>query len=280
MKRYRHYNRKRAIVLACFGSVIQQQKYLDLKDIVEEKFPDCEVFISFSSRMVIKLLKKQKKEIYKNLPQTLADVDMQGFKHVVVSSINIYPTDEHEYLKKIVDGFKHFSLANISFTNAVLTKTKETSDLLKDLNEQITQEDTANLYVIHGTPKLDTVGIDSINYTSSFLEMISEKNFTCSLEGAMPYNQIKDALKLKMQKAGIKKVQVVPLLLVSGNHYMKDMYEIKDDLSDLFESSIVSSITKAEQFNLIQLEKVQTIILKEIESSFKMMGIRHKQFTY
>ncbi|MFA9374842.1 sirohydrochlorin cobaltochelatase [Poseidonibacter sp.] len=280
MKRYRHYNRKRAIVLACFGSVIQQQKYLDLKNTVEEKFPDCEVFISFSSRMVIKLLKKQKKEIYKNLPQTLADVDMQGFKHVVVSSINIYPTDEHEFLKKIVDGFKHFSLANISFTNAVLTKTKETSDLLKDLNEQITQEDTANLYVIHGTPKLDTVGIDSINYTSSFLEMISEKNFTCSLEGAMPYNQIKDALKLKMQKAGIKKVQVVPLLLVSGNHYMKDMYEIKDDLSDLFESSIVSSITKAEQFNLIELEKVQTIILKEIESSFKMMGIRHKQFTY
>lgn len=280
MKRYRHYNRKRAIVLACFGSVIQQQKYLDLKNTVEEKFPDCEVFISFSSRMVIKLLKKQKKEIYKNLPQTLADVDMQGFKHVVVSSINIYPTDEHEFLKKIVDGFKHFSLANISFTNAVLTKTKETSDLLKDLNEQITQEDTANLYVIHGTPKLDTVGIDSINYTSSFLEMISEKNFTCSLEGAMPYNQIKDALKLKMQKAGIKKVQVVPLLLVSGNHYMKDMYEIKDDLNDLFESSIVSSITKAEQFNLIELEKVQTIILKEIESSFKMMGIRHKQFTY
>lgn len=280
MKRYRHYNRKRAIVLACFGSVIQQQKYLDLKNTVEEKFPDCEVFISFSSRMVIKLLKKQKKEIYKNLPQTLADVDMQGFKHVVVSSINIYPTDEHEFLKKIVDGFKHFSLANISFTNAVLTKTKETSDLLKDLNEQITQEDTANLYVIHGTPKLDTVGIDSINYTSSFLEMISEKNFTCSLEGAMPYNQIKDALKLKMQKAGIKKVQVVPLLLVSGNHYMKDMYEIKDNLSDLFESSIVSSITKAEQFNLIELEKVQTIILKEIESSFKMMGIRHKQFTY
>lgn len=280
MKRYRHYNRKRAIVLACFGSVIQQQKYLDLKNTVEEKFPDCEVFISFSSRMVIKLLKKQKKEIYKNLPQTLADVDMQGFKHVVVSSINIYPTDEHEFLKKIVDGFKHFSLANISFTNAVLTKTKETSDLLKDLNEQITQENTANLYVIHGTPKLDTVGIDSINYTSSFLEMISEKNFTCSLEGAMPYNQIKDALKSKMQKAGIKKVQVVPLLLVSGNHYMKDMYEIKDDLSDLFESSIVSSITKAEQFNLIELEKVQTIILKEIESSFKMMGIRHKQFTY
>lgn len=280
MKRYRHYNKKRAIVLACFGSVIEQQKYLDLKDVIQEKFLDCDVFVSFSSRMVIKMLKKEKDEVYKSLAQTLADVDMYGYKHVVVSSINIYPTDEHEFLKRVVDGFKHFSLANLTFTNAVLTKTKETSDFLKDLDEKITQKDTANLYVIHGTPKLNTLGIDSINYTSSFLEAISQTNFTCSLEGAMPYDQVGSALKAKMKKAGIKKVQVIPLLLVSGNHYMKDMHEIKDDLSDMFDSSIVSSLTKGEQFNLIELEKTQTIITKEIEESFKMMGIHHKQFTY
>lgn len=280
MKRFRHYNRKRAIVLACFGSVIEQNKYLELKELIVKQFPDCEVFVSFSSRMVIKLLKKKKNEIYKNLPQTLADVDMQGFKHVVVSSINIYPTDEHEFLKKIVSGFKHFSLANLAITNAILTKTKETSDLLSYLNENVTQKDTANLYVIHGTPKLNTVGIDSINYSSSFLEMIGPDNYTCSLEGAMPYNKIKEALKLKMKRDGVKKVQVVPLLLVSGNHYIKDMYEIKDDLSDMFESSLVKPLTKGDEFNLIELEKVQTIIIKEIEESFKMMGIRHKENTY
>lgn len=83
-----------------------------------------------------------------------------------------------------------------------------------------------------------------------------------------------------MKKAGVKKVQVIPMLLVSGNHYMKDMHEIKDDLSDMFDSSIASSLTKGEEFNLIELEKTQTIISKEIKDSFKMMGIQHKQFTY
>jgi sirohydrochlorin cobaltochelatase len=220
MKRFRHYNKKRAIVLACFGSVIEQQKYLDLESTVVEKFPDCDVFVSFSSRMVIKLLKKKKNEEYKNLPQTLADIDMLGYKHVCVVSINIFPTDEHEVLKKIVDGFKNFSLANICCTNALLTKAKDTTAFLKDLNEQISKEDTANVYVIHGTPKLDTIGIDSITYCSSFLELISEKNFTCSLEGAFPYSVIHDVIKSKIEKIGLKKVQVVPLLLVSGNHYI------------------------------------------------------------
>ena len=280
MKRFRHYNKKRAIVLACFGSVIEQQKYLDLESSIVEKFPDCDVFTSFSSRMVIKLLKKKKNEEYKNLPQTLADIDMLGYKHVSVVSINIFPTDEHEVLKKIVDGFKHFSLANISCTNALLTKTKETTAFLKDLNEQISKNDTANLYVIHGTPRLDTIGIDSINYSASFLELISENNFTCSLEGAFPYFEINDVIKSRIEKLGLKKVQVVPLLLVSGNHYIEDMFEIKDDLSDKFESFIVPSLTKSEKFNLIELPMIQNIIEKNIQNTFKMMGISHKEITY
>ena len=280
MKRFRHYNKKRAIVLACFGSVIEQQKYLDLENKIIEKFPDCDVFTSFSSRMVIKLLKKKKNEEYKNLPQTLADIDMLGYKHVSVVSINIFPTDEHEVLKKIVDGFKHFSLANISCTNALLTKTKETTAFLKDLNEQISKDDTANLYVIHGTPRLDTIGIDSISYSASFLELISENNFTCSLEGAFPYFEINDVIKSRIEKLGLKKVQVVPLLLVSGNHYINDMFEIKDDLADKFESFIVPSLTQSEQFNLIELPMVQNIIEKNIQNTFKMMGISHKEITY
>lgn len=280
MKRFRHYNKKRAIVLACFGSVIEQQKYLDLENRIVEKFPDCDVFVSFSSRMVIKLLKKKKNEEYKNLPQILADIDMLGYKHISVVSINIFPTDEHEVLKKIVDGFKNFSLANISATNALLSKTKETTAFLKNLDEQISKDDVANLYVIHGTPKLDTIGIDSISYTASFLELISEKNFSCSLEGAYPYFEINEAIKLKIEKLGIKKVQVVPLLLVSGNHYINDMYEIKEDLEDKFEAYIVPSLTQSEQFNLIELPMTQTIIEKNIQDSFKMMGISHKEITY
>ncbi len=280
MKRFRHYNRKRAIVLACFGSVIEQQKYLDLEEKVKEEYPDCEVFTSFSSRMVIKLLKKKKKEIYKNLPQTLADVDMLGFKHVVVVSVNIYPTDEHEFLKKIVDGFKHFSMANLGITNPVLTTTKDTTVYLKELNEQVSKVDTANLYIIHGTPKLNTVGIDSINYTSSLLEILDERNFSCSLEGAFPYFSINEALKRKIKEKGYKKVQVVPLLLVSGNHYIKDMFEIKEDLEDCFESSIVESITQSENFNLLEFPKTKEIIIKNIKESFKILGISHKTMTY
>lgn len=280
MKRFRHYNQKRAIILACFGSVTERQKYIDLSEKVRQQFPDCAVFMSFSSRMVIKLLKKQKNEEYKNLPQTLADVDMLGYKHIVVASINLYPTDEHEYLKKIVRGFSYFSLANIRICDAILTKTKETSIFLKELSAALAKENTASLYIIHGTPKLDTIGIEAISYTKELLELIDERNFFCSLEGAFAYEIIKERLKDKIKKNGYKKIELVPLLLVSGNHYDKDINEINKDLSLDFESSIVESMSGSKNFNLIELEQIEEIIFGNIKESFRMLGVTHKTITY
>ena len=269
MKRYRHYKQDKAIILSCFGSVIEQDKYLDLKKLVESTFPEIDIFLSFSSRMVLKDLHKRDMD-YKNLPQVLADVDMLGYKNIIVASINLFPTDEHEVIKKIVDGFNNFSLSNIRYTNAILTKTKETTLYLKGLNETVSKDSVANLYVIHGTPALELGGIESISYSASLLEMLG--NYTCSLEGSFPFYAIKQQLMKKMLADGVKKVQVIPMLLVSGNHYIKDMLEIKDELSELFDSSIVETQTKGERFNLMELESSKNIILNNIKEEITKLG--------
>jgi len=271
MKRYRHYKKDKAIVLACFGSVIEQEMYLSLKKEVEAKFEGVDVFLSFSSRMVLKDLQKRGMD-YKNLPQVLADVDMLGYRNIIVASINLFPTDEHELLVRTVEGFKNFSYANIRATKAIINKTKETSLLLKKMNESINQEQWANLYVIHGVPILDLAGLSSVSYTDAFLKAISKKNYTCSLEGAFPYYAMKERLMEQMREDGVTHVQVVPLLLVSGNHYFKDMVEISDELGEQFESRVVPSITNAERFNLIELEDIRSVIFQNIKEEITKLG--------
>ncbi len=271
MKRYRHYKKDKAIILSCFGSVIEQDKYLDLKKTVEDTFPEVDVFLSFSSRMVLKDLHKRDMD-YKNLPQILADTDMLGYKNIIVSSVNLFPTDEHEVLKKTVDGFNNFSLSNIRYSNAILTKSKDTTLFLKSLDEAVTQKETANLYVIHGTPALELGGIESIRYSADFLEFIGNDNYTCSLEGAFPFYAVKDKLIAQMKNDGIKNIQIIPMLLVSGNHYIKDMVEIKDDLSTDFNSSIAKSLTIGDRFNLIELDNSVEIIINNIKEEITKLG--------
>jgi sirohydrochlorin cobaltochelatase len=271
MKRYRHYTKDKAIILSVFGSVIEQQKYLDFKELIEKEFSDIDVFLSINSRMVLKDLIKKGFD-YKNLAQTMADADMQGYKNIIVSSVNLFPACEHELLKKTIHGFQQFSFANIRLSNAILTKTKDTTLFLKELDNLVSKKNTANLYVIHGTPKLEFGGLASVTYSAKYLENKNENNYTCSLEGAFPYFAIKDELIKKMKKNDVKKVQIIPLLLVSGNHYIKDIVEIRDELSEHFKSKIVKSITEDKKFNLLEWKNTTNIIVNNIKEEIVKLG--------
>jgi len=278
MKRYRHYNKETAIILSCFGSVIEQEKYFEFQEYIEKEFPQIPVFTAFSSKMVIKGLEKEGK-FYKNLPQVMADVDMEGYKRYIVVSVNIFPTDEHEVLMRMVKGFREFSLANIRYTNALLTKTKETSNYLNFLDAKIREKtpESINLYIIHGVPVLNLAGLESVRYASKFLELIHERNLTCSLEGEFPFFAIKDAVKRKILKItqGDRsiKVNIIPLLLVSGNHYDKDMREIADEVAQYAHAEIVSSINDDEKFNLLGQKEVREIYKDAISVEIKKLGL-------
>jgi sirohydrochlorin cobaltochelatase len=278
MKRYRHYNKETAIILSCFGSVIEQEKYLEFEKYIQEHFADIPIFTAFSSKMVIKELAK-KGETYKNLPQVMADVDMEGYKRYIVVSVNIFPTDEHEVLTRMVKGFREFSLANIRYTNPLLHKTKETSNYLNFLDAKLREENSEiiNLYIIHGVPVLNLGGLEAVNYTAAFLQRINEKNITCSLEGEFPFFAIKDAIKRDILKltGGDKsaKVQIVPMLLVSGNHYDKDMKEICEEVGAYCDASIAPSFTQDKKFNLLGQKEVQEIFRENIAVEIKKLGV-------
>ncbi len=262
--------KKNAIILTVFGSVIEQEKYQVLKKLVEQEFPDCDVYIAVSSIFILKVLLRKGFE-YKNLAQNLADADQQGYSNIIVTSITLFPTYEHEKTKKIVQSFREFSSSNIVNTNAIFSKTKETTLFLNDLDKLVNKHKTANLYILHGTPKLETAGLASVDYVTQYLQKKSSNNYTCSIEGAFPFFAVKEDLIQRMKNDGVKKIQIIPMLLVSGNHYIKDMVEINEELNQHFKSKIVNSFTVSEKFNLLELDGVQEIIVNNIKESIKLI---------
>ena len=256
-------NKKNAIILTLFGSVKEQEKFQTFKKVIEKEFQECDVYIAVSSKFILKALKKRGFE-YKNLAQNLADADQAGYENIIVASITLFPTFEHEQSKKIVQSFKSFSSSNIVSTDAIFSKTKESTLFLKELNERVSKKDVANLYVLHGTPRLETAGIASVNYVTQYLE--KKGNYTCSIEGAFAFLETKEDLIDEMKRDGVKKVQIIPMLLVSGNHYEKDIVEINEELNEHFKSKIVKSLLESERFNLLELEATQNIVIQNIKN--------------
>jgi len=62
------------------------------------------------------------------------------------------------------------------------------------------------------------------------------------------------------------------MLLVSGNHYIKDMNEICDELSENFKTKIAKPVTKDEKFNLLNIPQIQDIITTNIKQEIIKLG--------
>ncbi|WP_245688538.1 sirohydrochlorin cobaltochelatase [Vibrio sonorensis] len=157
MKRLRHYTKGTAIVLSCFGSVVEQKRYLELKEKVQARYPNCEVRVATSSRMVIKKLASEGKD-YQHLPSVLASLDLEGYQRILVASCYLFPTDEHKQVELITQGFKNFSLSAIDHTPAIIHHTHCATDLLSAINERFSHGSDLNLFV-HHAPLIWTIRV-------------------------------------------------------------------------------------------------------------------------
>lgn len=267
MKRLRHYNQGTAIVLSCFGSVIEQQRYEDLAARVRETYPDTHVRVATSSKMVIKKLARKDNQCF-SLPQVLADLDTQGYERILVVSVYLFPTDEHRYLTSIVDGFKQFSLARIEQTPAIMHHSQLATRLISALHERFMPREHFNVFIHHGAPMLDNPGHQAIHYSADFLSSLSERNFACSLEGAWPFQLLKDEMlrRIKALHTGGGKpvLNLVPLLLVSGNHFINDLNEIKEALSQDADVKIAEPV-QGDKFCMLDMPELLDVLDRQIK---------------
>lgn len=241
MKRLRHYNKELAVVLSVFGSSephAMSQYDLLKQEIKDSLPPETEVRMAISSRTVLKKLGQQ----FYTLPQELANVDRLGYKKVVVASVNMFPTDEHDYVLKITEAFKNISPARYEVTAPLFTKTKPTNEYLKALNNDLRQKygDTDIVYLAHGASNLYCIGNQAFLYVREYLKTLNPRNFFHTIEGAFKYEGDRDGV-------------IVPLLLVTGVH-QQDFKVI-------------------ENFCLLNLEKTRQYFINEIQEAIKKCSI-------
>ncbi|MGF1723766.1 sirohydrochlorin cobaltochelatase [Photobacterium nomapromontoriensis] len=268
MKRLRHHTEGTAIVLSCFGSVVEQARYLSLQQRIASQYPNCEVKLALSSKMVVKKLAKQG-ECYQNLPQVMADLDMAGFQRILVVSCYLFPTDEHLQLCNMVKGFRQFSLASIEHTPAILHHTRHASNIMAALDQRFSDGSDVNLFVHHGAPLLDNPGHQAIHYCDSLLARLSERHFSCSLEGAWPFHLVANSLQQNMlacsplDENARPTLRLIPLLLVSGNHFVNDLAQIKERFDEVFDVSVAEPVY-GDKFCLLDLPELQAVIDQQI----------------
>lgn len=280
MKRLRHYNKDLAVVLSIFGSSKESamQQYKHLYDEIKESLPsETELRMAVSSRTILKNLEKQGKYHY-TLPEQLAALDRLGYKKVVVASINVFPTEEHEFLLKIVEAFKNISKAKYEITLPIFTRGKKTNGYLDFLNDALRLKygNRNIIYIAHGAPNLNSSGSQMFNYVRDYLKLQNPRNYFYTIESAFNYKKSLVIQEIERENSILgnnSELLLVSLLLVTGNHSINDIQEIKNELEEEYSNiEIPKNFLSDGDFSLLKLKETRKYFIEEILLAIKKIN--------
>lgn len=264
---------KKAILVVSFGTTYADTRKLTTEAVenkIRAAFPDYDVRHAFTSRIIIKKLAERDGLNYDTEKQALDKLKAEGYKEVIIQPLHMEAGDEYEKLMKVAAKYEK-SFDKISVGRPVLYYTgqegEKPDDYLIAIKAMQTQfpklgKHDAVALMGHG-------GVHPSNTAYAALQMKIQdaglKNvFVFTVEG---YPTIENLVsELKANK--IKKVTLMPFMLVAGDHAKNDM---AGDDKESFKSQLIAAGFQVETYihGLGENAAIQDIYVQHVKDAME-----------
>ncbi len=262
---------KVAILMVHFGTTHDDTRALTIDAMnkkAQAEFPDVDLREAYTARIVIKRLGER--GIVKQKPlDVLTQLQKEGYTHVLVQTSTIIDGVEMESLQKdIVEVQSQFK--EIRIGDPLLYSPEDYESLINVLTKDIDSQ-TAYVWVGHGTYDSNTAQYAMLDY------MLKAKGHTNCFVGTIEGYPSYDDMSQQLKASGLKKVELVPLMFVAGEHAKNDIAE--DWKTDL-EKEGYSVDVKME--GLGQNPEIQDLYISHLKfiSGHRKIGIMEKKAIY
>ena len=198
--------KRKALLVISFGTshMDTRQKTIEAcEKRLRDRFPDCDFYRSWTSKMIIKKLKTRDNEEVLYPSQALDLLLERGYKEVYIQSLHLICGEEYNKMMNIIDNYRH-KFDKILVGRPLLTSLED-YDYVTDLIKEVSLEDTkldlkrsASVWMGHGTGHQAHASYAAIDYR---LSRNSIKAYLATVEG---YPEIEDMIFF-LKKDGIEK---------------------------------------------------------------------------
>ena len=223
--------KKRAIIVVSFGTSYLETLMLNIESVenrIRAAFPGYEVRRAFTSRTIIKRLAEREGVRIDNERQALERLQTEGYQEVYIQPLHIVPGAEYDKVKGFISHYAHRkdnAFEKIRLARPLLfcmgqdNHPDDYEIAIQALATQLPEADSASAVVLMGHG-----GIHPANAAYGVLQLKLEDAgfsnvFVYTVEGFPSLRRIIN--KLKQQQ--VKKVTLMPFLLVAGDHATNDM---------------------------------------------------------
>lgn len=224
---------KDAILVTSFGTTFKETREATINATVkaiETANPNTKVVLAFTSHIIIDRIKANEGIAIPTPEEALKELKADGYTRIAITSLNIIPGIEYDYSNAVYNGYKG-QFKKMSYGTPLMYfmgqegQTDEVAETIAAVSTQFpkTKKNEAILLMAHGTPH------PSNAYYSVMQNRLNEAGFDnvyiYSVEGWPHLDTIIPLLKAK----GVKKVTLMPFMMVAGDHANNDMAGDEDD---------------------------------------------------
>lgn len=218
---------KKAIIVVSFGTSYADTRKVTIEACEEEitnAFPEYEVRRAFTSQVIIDKLKARDGILVDNPTEALAKLKNEGFSEVYMQPLHIINGAEYDDIVSEADEFKE-DFDKLVLGRPLLTSVDDYKKVVQALAEVMPErsEKEAVVFMGHGTHHDANAAYACLDYI--FEDEGQNNVFVGVVEG---FPVIETVMK-RLEKKGIEKVTLMPLMLVAGDHAQNDMAGDEED---------------------------------------------------
>ncbi len=216
-----------AILIACFGTTFKETRAKTIDVVVkevEQAYPNVKVMLSFTSHIVIKRVKKNEGISYLTPEEALQQLKEEGYTRVAMVSLDIIPGIEYDYKRAVFyecqGWFSKMTLGTpLMYWQGQEQKRDDVADVMAAVADELPScaADEAVLLMAHGSPHPANA------YYAVMQDRLSQMGYQSVYIYSVEGRPHLDDVLPKLQAANIKKVTLVPLMFVAGDHATNDM---------------------------------------------------------
>ena len=217
---------KKAILVVSFGTSYHETRRKTIEaceNKIKESYKDYDFYRAFTSGMIINKLKKRDNMFIDNPSEALEKLYNAGYKEVVVQSLHIICGDEYNKLKDMVAQYED-KFDKISIGRPLLTYIDDYRETVEAVKKDLDKMDIdeAVVFMGHGTEHESHSSYPAIEY---MFRDYGINAFVGTVEG---YPELEQVIK-KLKNRNIKTVDLLPFMLVAGDHAINDMASDEED---------------------------------------------------
>ncbi|XCP84442.1 sirohydrochlorin cobaltochelatase [Roseburia hominis] len=211
---------KKAILVVSFGT-----SYLDtlkktitaIEHEIAEEFPTYQVYRAFTSQMILNKLKKQNGLCFLNVREAMEQMRSDGIQSVIIQPTHVINGIEYDGMMQDISGYEQ-DFESIRVGKPLLSSVRDYKQAVHAVMESVELEpDEALILMGHGTEHHANSAYPTLEYTFHLLGY--HQVLVGTVEG---FPELQDVLA-RMEIAGLKKVTLLPFMVVAGDHANNDM---------------------------------------------------------